>query len=188
MMSLHRGEAEFPTEADGPPGRNQPRVPVRFVFATGDPRRSAWREDGIYELQITRPGYERAVLRVDVLRGVVLEKSVYQLPGGALTAREVHSDFVPLAGSYLPGKTIYEYGEETVVIYWSDYRCNLPVDLERISMDESACERLAALTAPARAQSMQTRPAAASAVASSGRHAKTSERSSFRPGSAPGSP
>lgn len=170
MMRLHQGQTDFPAESDGPLERKGTAPPVKLEFAAGDPRKTAWREDGIYDIQITRPGYERAILRVDVPRGVILEKSVYQLPGGMLTAREVHSEFVPLAGSYLPGKTIYEYGEQTVVIYWSEYRANLPVDFKRINMDQSTCERLEALTAPVRAESVRPHPAAAGAVASPGLH------------------
>jgi hypothetical protein len=119
--------------------------PIRFEFA-GGARTAPRRRDGIYEIQIVRPGYEKAVLRVDARMGVVLEKSVYQLPSGNRLAREVHSEFVPLAGSYLPGKTVYEYAGRTVSITWSDYRANLPVDLERMNLDQSTCERLMALT------------------------------------------
>ncbi|MGZ5441505.1 MAG: hypothetical protein ACXW5U_07455 [Thermoanaerobaculia bacterium] len=162
MMLLHG------SRSDAPVARGNTASPMQFEFATGDPQKAPRREDGIYEIQITRPDDERAVLRVNVLLGVVLEKSVYRLPGEILTAREAHSDFVPLAGSYLPGKTVYEYGQKSVVIYWSDYRANLPVDFGRIDVDESTCRRLTALAGPVQAEPVPPLPAASGAVASSG--------------------
>jgi len=132
-IAIHRGEAAF----DGKTGQ------AHFLFEPGGKTATARNASGIYTIAIEAKNREKAVIRVDVNNGTVLEKTVFSLLTGKQVSRENHGDFTAVGAALLPGRTVYEYGGQRVVVQLRNYRVNVPLDIRRFAAGNAGCEDLA---------------------------------------------
>lgn len=134
IIAVHKGDVPFV----GKTGE------TRFTFEPGGQTAIAENENGIYTIAIEAKGYERAVLRVNVKNGAVLEKTVFSIATGRQISRESHDDFIAAGQAILPRHTVYEYGGQKIIVHLQNYRINLPIDVSSFAAGKSACEELAA--------------------------------------------
>jgi len=113
----------------------------RFTIEPGQQTTNGGQD--VYSLSMSSPGYENAVLRMDVNAGTLLEKTVHSLPGNQVTSHEVDSNFIMVDGVYLPTQTIYEYGGRTTVLHLWDYQINVPVAQSIFMLEGDSCDKLA---------------------------------------------
>lgn len=120
----------------------EPGTPLRFYFEPGQTERRTRSDKGRYTIAVEAAGYEKAILQVDVTTGAILEKTVYRPAERKEIAREVHRDFVSLAGAPLPTRTVYDYGGQRVTVSLFKYRVNLPIDFKRFASGVDGCSAL----------------------------------------------
>jgi hypothetical protein len=133
LIAIHKGEIAFA----GKTGE------THFAFEPSGQTTAAQSANGVYTISIEAKGYEKAVLRVDVKNGTVLEKTVFSVAAGKQVSRENHDDFVSAGHTLLPQQTVYEYGGQKIMVQLQNYLVNVPIDIRSFAAGEGTCEALA---------------------------------------------